>query len=181
MKLTPEQYAALLAKRKKTLQVYAENNAQYFRNSVVTENHEQAAENMLNATHTPKPRKSNPGASVTLKFDWPPSVNTYWRHPSKGKLAGRHLISEKGREYRKHVIKVCSGSGLNPWIGHGKLAVRLDCYPPDRRRRDLDNLPKSILDALQHAGLIVDDSDIDELHIVRHEMGGYVMVTITEI
>jgi len=167
MKLTPEEYAKLQAK-----------NIAY-RKRVVSENHEQTAENMLNAIHAPKPRKESPSASVTLQFDWPPSVNTYWRHPSKGKLAGRHLISEKGRKYRQHVMNVCSNYGINPW--HGKLAVRLECFPPDRRRRDLDNLPKSILDALQHAGLIVDDSDIDDLHIVRRELGGYVLVIITSV
>lgn len=35
-----------------------------------------------------------------FNLSWPPSVNKYWRHPTKGKLAGRHLISEEGRRYR---------------------------------------------------------------------------------
>ena len=40
---------------------------------------------------------------VELTLPWPPSVNGYWRHPTTGKLAGRHLISEAGRAYREAV------------------------------------------------------------------------------
>ena len=49
----------------------------------------------------------------------------------------------------------------------GRLYVTITAYQPDNRRRDLDNLPKAILDALQHAGVYEDDSQIDELRIGR--------------
>ena len=39
----------------------------------------------------------------------------------------------------------------------------MDAFPPDRRRRDLDNLLKPALDALQHAGVYEDDSQVDWL------------------
>lgn len=48
--------------------------------------------------------------------------------------------------------------------------MRIDAYPPDRRRRDLDNILKSLLDSITHAGVIEDDSLIDDLHIVRREL-----------
>ena len=35
----------------------------------------------------------------TLPF--PPSVNSYWRAPSKGPLKGRHLVSETGRKFQQ--------------------------------------------------------------------------------
>ena len=56
----------------------------------------------------------------------------------------------------------------------GLVAVRITAYPPDRRRRDLDNLLKSLLDALQHTGIIADDSNVIDLHIVRgaYRQGG---------
>jgi len=47
--------------------------------------------------------------------------------------------------------------------------VRIDAYPPDKRRRDLDNIQKALLDALVHADVIEDDSLIDALSIQRHE------------
>ena len=43
----------------------------------------------------------------------------------------------------------------------------MDAYPPDRRRRDLDNLLKCTQDSLAHAGVYEDDSQIDVLVVVR--------------
>jgi crossover junction endodeoxyribonuclease RusA len=39
--------------------------------------------------------------------------------------------------------------------------------PPDRRRRDIDNTAKAILDALAGAGVYDDDCQIDRLVIER--------------
>lgn len=39
-------------------------------------------------------------------------------------------------------------------------------YPPDRRRRDLDNVGgKALIDALQYAGLFKDDCQIKKIHL----------------
>jgi crossover junction endodeoxyribonuclease RusA len=38
--------------------------------------------------------------------------------------------------------------------------MRVLAYPPDHRRRDLDNLAKAILDALQHAGVYGNDCQV---------------------
>lgn len=104
--------------------------------------------------------------SIKIVLPWPPSVNQYWRHPSSGPLAGRHLISEQGRAYRAKV----TAHVWNEQQAH-KLADRLSmailCYPPDRRRRDLDNILKAALDALVFAGVMLDDSQIDRLAIER--------------
>jgi len=119
---------------------------------------------------------------ITLVLPWPPSVNTYWRSPSTGKLAGRTLISERGRIYRREVAKRIIAAG-SPVSSGGRLEVAIIAEPPDRRRRDLDNLPKAILDALTHAGVIEDDSLIDDLRIVRGEVwpGGIVRVRIAAL
>ncbi len=117
---------------------------------------------------------------IVLTLPWPPSVNTYWRHPTKGALAGRALISEKGRDYRI-AAGVAMFDQLRRYPGlAGRLAVTLACNPPDRRRRDLDNVPKALLDALTHGQVILDDSQIDDLHIVRGApvKGGCVVVSI---
>ncbi len=103
---------------------------------------------------------------IELKLPWPPSVNTYWRSPNKGPLAGRILISEKGRLYRTSVYAaILEQIGLKKI--KGKLSVVIVAHPPDARRRDLDNLFKGVLDSITHAGVWADDSDIDELSIAR--------------
>jgi crossover junction endodeoxyribonuclease RusA len=62
----------------------------------------------------------------------------------------------------------------------GALAVEVKLHPPDRRRRDLDNLLKALLDALQHAGVYADDSLIDRLSVEKGEVavGGKAVVVI---
>ncbi|MBK4989785.1 RusA family crossover junction endodeoxyribonuclease [Pseudomonas sp. S36] len=112
-----------------------------------------------------------------LHLPYPPSVNTYWRHPTTGKLAGRHLISEKGRKYR---ADVCWSIPYAIQKLSGRLRVTIECFPPDKRRRDLDNVAKGLLDALSHAGVWHDDEQIDDLRIVRRETtkGGAVRVRI---
>jgi hypothetical protein len=49
----------------------------------------------------------------------------------------------------------------------GRLAVTVDVHPPDRRRRDLDNALKALLDALEHGGAYRDDAQIDDLRVRR--------------
>jgi len=116
---------------------------------------------------------------ITLELPWPPSVNTYWRSPNTGRLAGRTLISERGRDYRRAVADAIRTAG-QPKAEPGRLDVALTVFPPDKRRRDLDNLPKGILDALTHAGVIEDDSLIDRLLIERATScpGGKVRVIV---
>jgi crossover junction endodeoxyribonuclease RusA len=59
----------------------------------------------------------------------------------------------------------------------------MDAFPPDRRRRDLDNLQKPVLDALEHAGIYEDDSQIDLLLTRRRDVvaGGRLDVQVDEL
>ena len=50
------------------------------------------------------------------------------------------------------------------------LRLELFVYPPDKKRRDLDNILKAILDALQHAGIYADDFYIQQLYVERKEV-----------
>jgi crossover junction endodeoxyribonuclease RusA len=93
-------------------------------------------------------------------------VNHYYR-----RVGPRTLISREGREYRRAVCGLLApGSGgiRKPPAG-GRIALAMDAFPPDRRRRDLDNLLKGTQDALEHAGVYEDDSLIDLLAVVRRE------------
>ena len=115
---------------------------------------------------------------TTLVLPWPPSVNSYYRSVNRGRLAGRVLISERGRAYRVEVQAIVERRGMNPM--QGRLTVYITANPPDRRRRDLDNLLKATLDSIVHGGVIQDDSLIDHLTIVRGPVmdGGSISVNI---
>lgn len=104
---------------------------------------------------------------IELRLPWPPSANTYWRHPNKGPLAGRTLISQEGRAYRATVIALVLEKLRRPPRLSGRLAVDVEAFMPDLRRRDLMNLEKATSDALTHAGLWLDDEQIDDFRIRR--------------
>ncbi|MEQ9941077.1 RusA family crossover junction endodeoxyribonuclease [Pectobacterium aroidearum] len=101
---------------------------------------------------------------MKLTLPFPPSVNTYWRSPSSGPLAGRHLVSAKGRTFRAQAIAcVLEQLHRKPKAITTLVAVTITFYPPDRRTRDMDNYLKAPLDALTHAGVWTDDSQIKRM------------------
>ena len=53
-------------------------------------------------------------------------------------------------------------------------------YPPDRRKRDIDGYLKALLDSLTHAGVWLDDEQVDSIYITRGEVvkGGKAVVEI---
>ena len=117
---------------------------------------------------------------MIIDLPYPPTVNTYWRN-----VGGRTLLSKAGRDYRRLAVDSClAWKVVNKTPGNapcgGPLDVEIVAYPPDRRKRDLDNLPKGVLDALQHAGMIHDDSQINRLTISRGPIrrGGWMTVEI---
>ena len=48
-----------------------------------------------------------------------------------------------------------------------RLKVDILVFPPDNRRRDLDNVLKAVLDSLEDAKVFKDDSLIDDLRVRR--------------
>lgn len=70
---------------------------------------------------------------IEVELPYPPSVNHYWRH-----VGPRVLISRQGRAFREKVRSILEACGVRP-LG-GTLRVVIDLHPPDRRRRDCDNL-----------------------------------------
>ena len=118
---------------------------------------------------------------MELILPFPPSVNHYYR-----RVGPRTLISREGREYRTQVCGLLApgnGGGPSKPPAGGRIALAMDAFPPDRRRRDLDNLLKCTQDSLAHAGVFEDDSQIDLLAVVRREpvRGGTVVIRIDEL
>jgi crossover junction endodeoxyribonuclease RusA len=70
-----------------------------------------------------------------------------------------------------------------PNSGDSKLRVSMVLFPRDKRKIDIDNRIKCVLDALQDAGVFNDDFQVDELSIVRGKpiKGGAIRVLIEEI
>lgn len=118
------------------------------------------------------------------QLPWPPSVNRlYKRITGKRGKSGRRsnvALSDEAAAYYQE-IQWTIGKG-QPAL-NGRLKVRIDVYPPDKTRRDLDNLAKVTLDSLTHAGIWKDDEQIDHLTIVRKsvEKNGRVLVTVSPI
>lgn len=110
-----------------------------------------------------------------VELPYPPSVNHYWRH-----YRGRTVISDEGRAFRKAVGAALAAAGVRPL--DGPLAVAVEVYPPDRRRRDIDNLQKSLVDALEHGGAFHDDAQIVWLLTEKADVvpGGKTIVRIAE-
>lgn len=106
--------------------------------------------------------------SFLYTLPWPPSANRYYRHLSKGPLAGRSLISKAGRVFREDAVRACGEQGCPLQPLAEPVRVEVHANPPDARRRDLDNLLKPTMDALTHAGVLADDSWVKQLYI---EMG----------
>ncbi len=101
---------------------------------------------------------------MKLILPFPPSVNTYWRAPNSGPLKGRHLVSVAGRRYQSAACAaIVEQLRRLPKPSTAEAAVEVTLFPPDARRRDIDNYNKALFDALTHAGVWVDDSQVKRL------------------
>ena len=114
---------------------------------------------------------------MRLEIPYPPSANRMWRA-----VRGRTILSKQGREYYDGATALaaqrCGETMLGP------LSVTLMVTPPDRRRRDLDNTLKPILDLGTKAGIWGDDSQVVEIHATKARepvKGGSVIMEVTEV
>ena len=112
-----------------------------------------------------------------LVLPFPPSVNTYWRN-----FRGRMVLSQKGRDYKQAIAEYVSENNV-PKYGEQKLKITMILQPRDKRKIDIDNRIKCVLDSLQDAGVFDDDFHVDELHVMRGEQvkGGKLLLTIEVI
>ncbi|HDR0997883.1 RusA family crossover junction endodeoxyribonuclease [Pasteurella multocida] len=113
---------------------------------------------------------------ITLALPYPPSVNHYWKHTRDG----RHYITDKGRVYQSAVFMACMG-----YLPFKKpVSIKVQVWLPDKRRRDLDNLWKVLLDSLANAKIIEDDCwqcvPKQSIEAMGIEKGGKLLVRIRE-
>jgi len=110
----------------------------------------------------------------SCKLPWPPSVNTYYTV-----ARGRKILSKKGRQFKSdcgfYIDRLADPM-------KGKLHVEISVCMPDKRKRDLDNLLKPILDALGNYCVYEDDSQIVDLRIKKIDgVKGEVLITVKEL
>lgn len=124
--------------------------------------------------------------ALHFSLPFPPSMNSIWRAvviTVKDKPQARVLLSQAGRDYRRAVQSVIASLGHPTCPPGARLHLHLVACPPDRRARDLSNMPKALEDALTHAQVWADDSLIDRLTVDRGPLvpGGRVDVVITTL
>ena len=86
------------------------------------------------------------------------SVNKYYRS-----WKGRVLISQDGREFKKQVqVHLDNYEKIL-----GKVELKLILYFKDKRKRDVDNYAKVLIDCLKNK-LFEDDDMIYKLYMEKH-------------
>ena len=111
--------------------------------------------------------------TIEIDLPFPPSVNTYWRSRICGKGSRAFVsvyVSPAGKKYQEAVKAAMWAKFGSIKPDERRMRVEIHATMPDRRKRDVDNLLKATLDALTAAKLWADDSQIDQLLIVRGEV-----------
>lgn len=110
---------------------------------------------------------------------FPPSINNYHRAIMRGRYP-RQIISRDGRAFQNACYALLRKA---PRLVGCRYAVELELTAPDRRKRDLDNRVKPVLDALVKAKIVEDDSLFDCVTITRGEIArpGGVTVRIASL
>ena len=104
----------------------------------------------------------------TVEFDlpWPPTLNTYYRRHTIGRKIFTSL-SKGARIYKKQVeyivVKECLKLGIDQ-----PFEIEFYAFPPDNRKRDVDNLLKAPMDAMESAGVFKNDSLCWSLKIKKY-------------
>lgn len=115
-------------------------------------------------------------AGMIIELPWPVSINRYLRRAG----VVMHTTKE-AKQYRKDVGWLCANA---PRFGSARLSLDISAFPPDNRKRDIDNIQKVLIDSLMHAGLFDDDSQIKDLRTRMFEVRkphGAVLVKIAEL
>jgi len=112
---------------------------------------------------------------IVLSLPYPPTSNHNTMVAN-----GRRISSPKYRAWRTLAELEARAARQLSVAGPYHIQYRVD--RPDRRRRDIENLPKSLSDALQAAGIIEDDAHCETSFVAWTERkpgkGARVHITI---
>lgn len=144
---------------------------------------------------------------VDLELPYPPTVNTYFRetvllpkiealgkavrdtrnatelwHWLRKEVRVMKAPGKKGLQYRDYIYLLVSAKKLR-FKTEKRLVLRGWLYPPDRRARDLDNIRKPLYDALEHAEVYLNDSQIkhDPFWMMEPVKFGKLIISLYEI
>ena len=115
---------------------------------------------------------------LMIQVPFPPSINHAWKHRVVGRRAMVYMSAE-ALNFRADVKR-----RIGTMIPTDKrLSVTITLYAPNKRKYDIDNRVKAVLDAFTHAGVWVDDEQVDMLMVIRGEpvndkSGGYAFIHV---
>ena len=95
---------------------------------------------------------------IEIDLPFPPSVNRLWRSTRAKK--GQYRSAEYVLWTKEAALRVGQVETIT-----GPFEVIFEAQRPDNRRRDLDNLPKAMMDCLTDCKAIEDDSLCQSLTI----------------
>lgn len=118
----------------------------------------------------------------TIELSWPPSVNQYWEHVYNAKLRRVQVFPSKAAlSFKVQTAALVRKKGAPPRFQNA-IQIEIDAYPPDRRKRDSDNIVKATFDALTYSNVWRDDYQVVDFRVRRFdETGDKLIVRITEL
>jgi crossover junction endodeoxyribonuclease RusA len=131
----------------------------------------------------------------------PPSANRYWKIimlPSKGLtwpllvpnvraiwkyFRAMNKLSDEAETYKADLLERFNSGESRPRMSSSALCVDIVVCFATNARQDIDNRVKPLLDALQAAGVMEDDTQIVDLRVRRGPVikGGRVVVRVWEV
>lgn len=114
------------------------------------------------------------------QLPWPPTVNHYHQPIKMGNYV-RVIKGTKAKQYAKQAIPMVAEQHIGEPIT-ADIICHIDLRPPTRRKIDVDNHLKAVLDALVAGGAMKDDSQVVELVVKKLAVmkGGQATVELYE-
>lgn len=101
---------------------------------------------------------------VQLSLPLPPSVNSIYRARSG---TGRRFLSKDAQMYRQMVhYELYKAGCLRASVAY-PVGILIRFFPKNKKKRDLDNLLKVLLDSFVKSEFLVDDAWVHEIWISR--------------
>ncbi len=99
--------------------------------------------------------------SIIVELPIPPSANTSKRPGGKGRA---FVSTDKLKDYKAECAIILRGV---PSLDFGRYGCKIVFYFNNKCHRDIANFEKHPVDACVKAGIIPDDSYIDDMRLVR--------------